>query len=42
MVAAVQTESSEEVPSERGGGGDLGDPRKKKASGRRFEASGVA
>ena len=32
MVAAEATASSEEVRSERGGGGDLGDPKKKKAS----------
>src|SRR3954468_10551876 len=32
-VAAETTASSEEARSERGGEGDLGDPRKKKASG---------
>ena len=40
-VAAQATASLEEVRSKRGGGCDLGGPRKKKASGRRFEASGV-
>ena len=42
VVAECVSVGSGEVGHRRGVAGDLGRPRKKKASGRRLEASGVA